>query len=384
MDLIKQFQSIFQCAPELLSKAPGRVNLIGEHTDYNDGFVLPIAIENVVTILAAHRSDHEIHLFSVNFEEKTTFPISEPIDHDTEHPWSNYERGVIDQFLKQGRQLNGANFLIHGDVPIASGLSSSAAIEMATAMAFKNLKQINISDLNLIQLCQTAENEFVGMKCGIMDQFISCMGKAGHALFLDCRSLHYRLVPFPSNEVSVVILNTKVKRELSGSEYNERRSRCEEAVKLLKKSLPDISALRDVSIAQFERFKGQLPEIIRKRSEHVVYENERVCQFVEAMKQKDMNQMGTLLLQSHESLRNLYEVSCSELDTMVEIAMGVDGVIGARMTGAGFGGCAIAMVQKGHEEVLKDTICQQYPQKTSIQPEVYISSPAEGATVHRF
>jgi galactokinase len=381
MDLIKQFESVFQCRPVLKSKAPGRVNLIGEHTDYNDGFVLPIAIEHTVTVLASPRADHEFHLYSADFNDSACFSISEQIEKDKEHPWSNYQRGVVDQFQKQGGKLNGANLLIQGNVPIASGLSSSAAVEVAAAMAIKNLDRIEISDIDLIKLCQSSENEFVGMKCGIMDQFISRMGQTGKALFLDCRSLNYELIPFPAGYYTVVILNTRMKRELTGSEYNERRSQCEEGVRLLKKFIPGIRALRDVSVSGFQKHKSELPEMTRMRSEHVIYENERVCQFVEAMKQNKPEKMGALLHDSHVSLRDLYEVSCDELDTMVDIAMNVEGVIGARMTGAGFGGCAVAVVRNGFEEKLKQTVLEKYPQKTKIEPEVYISSPSEGATV---
>jgi galactokinase len=381
MDMIKQFESVFRCPPALESNAPGRVNLIGEHTDYNDGFVLPIAIQHAVTVLASPRTDHEIHLHSVDFNDGTFFSMSEHIDHDMKHPWSNYERGIVDQFLKRGEKMNGANLLIQGNVPIASGLSSSAAVEVATAMAIKALDGIEISDLDLIKLCQNSENEFVGMKCGIMDQFISRMGQKGKALFLDCRTLSYDLIPFPVKEYTVVILNTKMKRELTGSEYNERRSQCEEGVRLLRKFLPGIRALRDVSVTDFQRYKSELPEMTRMRSEHVIYENERVCQFVKAMKQNNADKIGALLLRSHESLRDLFEVSCNELDVMVDIAGDVEGVIGARMTGAGFGGCAIAVVRNGFEEKLKETVLEKYPQKTNLRPEVYISSPSEGAKV---
>ena len=384
MNLIKQFESVFQCSPVLESKAPGRVNLIGEHTDYNDGFVLPIAIQYAVTVLASPRPDDEIHLYSTDFNDRSFFSISEPIEHDQEHPWSNYQRGIVDQFQKRGEKISGTNLLIQGNVPIASGLSSSAAVEVATAMAIKTLDRIEISDIDLIKLCQTSENEFVGMKCGIMDQFISCMGQQGKALFLDCRNLSYDLIPFPAEHYTVVILNTKMKRELTGSEYNERRSQCEEAVRLLEKFLPSIRALRDVSVSDFQRYQSELPELTRIRSEHVVFENERVNQFVEVMKQNNAEKMGALLFDSHRSLRDLYEVSCDELDAMVDIAANVEGVIGARMTGAGFGGCAIAVVRNGCQEKLKKIVLEKYPEKTNIEPEVYISSPSQGATVQHF
>jgi galactokinase len=381
MNLPQQFNRIFEMEPVLSAVAPGRVNLIGEHTDYNDGYVMPIAIQYAVTVLAAPRTDGRIHLYSADFEQKTSFDAAGPFERDPRFRWSDYEKGVVSEYLKRGDVPGGANLLIQGNVPMASGLSSSAAIEVATAVALRALNHFSIGDLDLVKLCQKAENDFVGMKCGIMDQFISCLGKAGHALFLDCRSLDYQLAPFPGDRYSVVILNTKMKRELTGSEYNERRSQCEEGVRLLKKALPDIRALRDVSRDEFEKHKGLLPGLVARRCSHVVSENQRVLDFAKALPRSDEARIGTLLLDSHASLRDLYEVSCSELDMMVEISMSVPGVVGARMTGAGFGGCAIAMVEKGREEALKSAVMEKYPRKNGIQPEVYVSSPSDGARV---
>jgi galactokinase len=379
MDLFQQFQRMFEAKPGLRVVAPGRVNLIGEHTDYNDGFVMPIAIQFAVTILAGPRDDGQIHLVSADFGQKTAFAAGGPVERDPGRRWSDYEKGVVSEYLKLGHVPRGANLLIHGDIPMASGLSSSAAIEVATAVALRSLNGFAIDDLDLVKLCQKAENDFVGMKCGIMDQFVSCLGRAGHALFLDCRSLDYRLTPFPGDRYSVVILNTKMKRELTGSEYNERRSQCEEGVRLLRKALPGIRALRDVSIEDFEKHAGSLPEMVSRRCRHVVSENQRVLDFVEALPRSDEGKIGGLLLDSHESLKNLFEVSCPELDLMVDLAMSVQGVIGARMTGAGFGGCAIAVVKKGNEDALRSRVMESYPKKTGIEPEVYASNPSDGA-----
>jgi galactokinase len=379
MDLFQQFLHAFETKPALRAVAPGRVNLIGEHTDYNDGFVMPIAIQYAVTILAGPRDDGQIHLVSVDFGQKASFSAAGPIERDLRFPWADYEKGVVSEYLKRGQVPRGANLLIQGNIPMASGLSSSAAIEVATAVALRAMNGFGINDLELVKLCQKAENDFVGMKCGIMDQFISCLGKAGHALFLDCRSLDYQLTPFPSDRYSVVILNTKMKRELTGSEYNERRSQCEKGVLLLRKALPGIRALRDVSVDEFERHESFLPEMTARRCRHVVTENQRVLDFVRALPLSDEAKIGTLLLDSHRSLRDLYEVSCSELDLMVDLAMSVPGVIGARMTGAGFGGCAIAVVRKGTEEALRLKVMENYPKKTGIEPEVYVSSPSDGA-----
>jgi galactokinase len=381
INLSHTFQSIFKRQPHIQAKAPGRVNLIGEHTDYNDGFVMPIAIQYAAHVMAAPRDDHEVHIHSVDFEGQSTFNIDRDIPFDKQNRWSNYQRGVADQLIKRGHAIRGADLLIQGNVPIGAGLSSSAAVELATAVSFNRLNDLKISMKEMIKLCQAAENRFVGMNCGIMDQFISGMGKTGMALFLDCRSLDYKQIPFPEDMYTIVIVNTKVQRELTGTEYNERRSQCEEGVRLLKEDLPDIRALRDVTVADFETHKAVLPDIVRKRCRHVIYENERVKTFSNALTTRNVGLMGTLLLQSHEDLRDLYEVSCPELDLAVALAMEVEGVIGARMTGAGFGGCAIALVEKGRESALREKILDVYPSKTGIKPEVYFSAPSEGASV---
>jgi galactokinase len=379
MDLLQQFHRIFESKPVLRVVAPGRVNLIGEHTDYNDGFVMPIAIQYAVTILAAPRDDGRIHLYSADFQQGTEFAAAGPVERDPRFPWSNYEKGVVSEYLKRGSVPRGADLLIHGNVPMASGLSSSAAVEVAMAVALRVMNGFAVNDVDLVRLCQKAENDFVGMKCGIMDQFISCLGRAGHAMFLDCRSLSYRLIPFPSDRYSVVILNTRKKRELTGSEYNERRSQCEEGVRLLRAALPGIRALRDVSPEAFEKHAALLPDLVARRCRHVVSENQRVLDFVQALARPDEAEIGRLLLDSHASLRDLYEVSCPELDLMVELSMSVPGVVGARMTGAGFGGCAVAVVEKGREEALRSRVMDGYPGKTGIEPEVYVSSPSDGA-----
>lgn len=383
MDFEKLFQDVFEAEPTIISKAPGRVNLIGEHTDYNDGYVMPIAIQYFTSIMACPRNDRTVRLFSADFKQQVSFSLDEPVRPSTDMTWSNYEKGVIVEFLKRKEPVQGVNMLIQGNVPIGAGLSSSASLEIATAMVVRALNRILIFDVELIKMCQRAENEFVGMKCGIMDQFISGMGQKGKALFLDCRTLEYEIIHFPCDLYSVVIMNTKVKRELTGSEYNERRGQCEEGVRMLQSKLPDIRALRDVSVSDFEKFSGCLSEIVKKRCEHVVKENQRVLDFKDALKAKKPDQLGKLLVQSHESLRDLYDVSCPELDLMVDIAMKTKGVIGARMTGAGFGGCAIAFIKKGNEKLLEENILEQYTRKTGIQPEIYISSASQGATVER-
>jgi galactokinase len=383
MDLTQRYRSLFGGEPSFRITAPGRVNLIGEHTDYNDGYVMPIAIQYAVTMLAGPRDDGEIRLDSADFDQTASFRADGRAAKDPRFPWSDYEKGVAAEFLKRGDRPAGANVTIQGNVPMASGLSSSAAVEVAFAAALRALNGIALSDVDLVKLCQRAENDFVGMKCGIMDQFISCLGRAGQALFLDCRSLEYRYAPFPSDRYTVVILNTRKKRELTGSEYNERRGQCEEGVRILSKSLPGIRALRDVSVEEFQTHAAGLPELVRRRCLHVVTENRRVLDFADALASADEARIGRLLAESHRSLKECFEVSCRELDLMVDIATSTAGVIGARMTGAGFGGCAIAVARKGTEEALADRVAAEYFAETGIRPEVYTSAPSDGVRVER-
>ncbi|RKX99340.1 galactokinase, partial [Candidatus Poribacteria bacterium] len=320
-ELIDRFADAFGSKPRIISRAPGRVNLIGEHTDYNDGFVLPIAIDRSVKVAASPRDDSKVVIKSLDFDETVEFDL-EAIERDEEHPWSNYPRGVAHVLIEAGHRLVGMNAVVTGDVPIGAGLSSSAAIELAFAMAFAALSSIDIPRKELALLCQKAENGFVGVSCGIMDQFISAMGRKGCAMFLDCRSLEFELVPLDLTDHVFVVCDTKVKRELSGSEYNKRRAECEKGVELLKRHLPGIKALRDVTPEDFDRYSNELPETIRKRCRHVILENERVVRAVEALKSGDLKEFGELMNESHESLRVDYEVSCEELDLMVGIARG--------------------------------------------------------------
>src|SRR5207248_8545871 len=268
--------------------------------------------------------------------------------------------------------------LVHGEVPIGAGLSSSAAIEVASALALLSLTSAKLPLPEIAKLCQRAENEFVGARVGIMDQFVSCLGKAGHALLLDCRSLHFELVPIPE-QVKLVICNTMVKHELSGGEYNRRREECEEGVRILSKSIPGIKALRDVTPQQLASAANAMPEVIYKRCLHVVEEIQRVLQAVDCLRSGNLDEMGLLMSASHRSLRDLYEVSCGELDAMVEAADGLPGYYGGRMTGGGFGGCTINLVASGQAEAFRETIAKRYQEKTGISPDVYICSSADGA-----
>ena len=372
----RKFEAVFGTKPAVVVRAPGRVNLIGEHTDYNDGFVLPVAIDRGILMAAAPRDDGRVVLHALDFGQSVEFSL-EAIERDEEKPWSNYQRGVAYFLQERGFKLVGLNACISGDVPIGSGLSSSAAVEVAAAYTWQVLSGFELSRVELALLCQRAENEFVGMSCGIMDQFVSALGHRGHALFLDCRSLDYELIPLPSG-AKIVIADTGVRRDLVSSEYNTRRRECEEGVRLLQQYLPHVRALRDVSIAQFETYQGELPNTVRRRCRHVVSENERVLSSVEALRRGDLAAFGRLMNESHRSLRDDYEVSCSELDDMVEAARKVKGVYGSRMTGAGFGGCTVSLVAEEAVEEFRRRVAAEYEAATGLVPRIYVCSAEDG------
>jgi len=291
--------------------------------------------------------------------------------------WANYSLGVAWALERAGKRLNGANILIAGEIPLGAGLSSSAAIEVATGAALLRENGSEIDRLELARLCQQAENEFAGARCGIMDQFVACHGQASHALLLDCRSLAYELVKLPLG-IEIVICNTMVKHELGSSEYNSRRAECEEGVAKLQKVLPGIRALRDVSVAQLEAHRGLLAEKVFARCRHVISENARVQDAVQALKRGDLKALGPLMKDSHRSLREDYEVSCNELDIMTEIAGAQPGIVGCRMTGGGFGGCTVNLVENFAVEAFQRNVAAQYQVRTGIQPEIYVSRAAGG------
>lgn len=360
-------------------KAPGRVNLIGEHTDYNDGFVLPVAVDREIVMAASPRDDDEVHLYAVDLDSKSSFSL-ERIERDPDASWSNYIRGVLLLLQQRGLPVRGMNAAFSGDVPFAAGMSSSAALEMASGLTAKLIGQFQIDMVELIKIAQQAENDFVGVNCGIMDQFISGLGRRGHALFLDCRSLEYELVPLPpTDRYKIVIANTMVKRGLVDSAYNERRNQCEEGVEILRRYLPKVKALRDVSLTEFAKYKDKLPAVVAKRCEHVIAENQRVLDSVKALEAGDIPKFGLLMRASHESLRDLYEVSCRELDIMVEAAWDVSGTCGARMTGAGFGGCTVNLVEAEAVDGFVAKVGKTYTDKTGIKPELYVCEAEDGA-----
>ncbi len=362
----------------LTVSAPGRINLIGEHTDYNGGFVLPIAIDRNIYMAGAKRNDRIIRVYSIDYDQNVQFNL-DSIQFNKEKMWVNYIGGVLKYLLEIKADINGADIVFGGDIPEGAGLSSSAALEVATVYFFNTLFDMQISHIEMIKLCQKAENKFVGVNCGIMDQFVSMLGKKGHALFLDCKNLSYKNIPLKLEEFNVVVCNTNVKRELASSEYNKRRATCEGAVSRLKGFLPQIETLRDVSMEEFEKYKGLLDEIAQKRCKHVLYENRRVLDAISALGRNDILEFGRLMNESHESLKKDYEVSCLELDTMVDIARSINGVIGARMTGGGFGGCTVNIVKKDAVDEFSRVVSKEYQKKTGIKSQIYICNPENGA-----
>ena len=361
--------------------APGRVNLLGEHTDYNEGFVFPMAIDAGIMMVGALNGSQEVNLYSLDFNAQDSFEVQE-IQPSSEKKWTNYVRGVGQQFQLAGFELQGMDVLIKGNVPQGAGLSSSAALEVAAAVLMRALHGWDIGDVALVKLTQRAENEFVGVASGIMDQFASMMGRKDHALFLDCRSLDYDLVPTPFEEqgYAVVVANSRVQRGLVDSAYNTRRQECTDAVAQLQKDLPSITSLRDVTVDQLPLVNA-LPEALAQRARHVVTENHRVLTGIEALKTGDLESFGKALTASHHSLQHDFKVSCPELDLLVELALQVPGVLGSRMTGAGFGGCTVSLVPRSKVSLFEETVGKDYLAKTGLQAEFYVFNASQGAGI---
>jgi galactokinase len=358
-------------------RAPGRVNLIGEHTDYNAGFVMPAAINLSAYATITPREDRRLQIRSDNFAEEVEVDLDDATL-KARHHWSDYPIGVAVTLERAGYRLRGGRLEIDSAVPMGSGLSSSAAIEVSVACALAAHSSLAIDRKELALLCQRAENEFVGARVGIMDQFVALFGEERRALMLDCRSLEYKLLPVQSS-VRLVVCNTMVKHANASSGYNERRAQCEAGVEHLARFLPHMEALRDVTLEDLERYGRDLPEVIYRRCRHVITENSRVLAAAKALEQHDLQQFGQLMAESHVSLRDDYEVSSRELDLMVELAAGVAGVYGARMTGGGFGGCTINLVDAEHVANFQRTVAEEYEQSTSLQPEIYACEAAKGA-----
>jgi galactokinase len=374
-DLAAKFQALFG-VPATSFRAPGRVNLIGEHTDYNAGFVLPAAIGFSCWVIGGPRDDNKLVIHSENFNETVETPLDE--NHlRRSRKWSDYPLGVAWVLQASGYRLRGANLYVRGEVPLGAGLSSSAAIEVAVAFALLDRAGYEADRTQVALMCQRAENDFVGARCGIMDQFICCHGRASHVLLLDCRSLEHTLVPF-SRDVRLVVCNTMVKHEHGEGEYNLRRMECEEGVQKLSAALPNIQALRDVTLGDLDHHRGLLSDTIYRRCRHVITENDRVPRAAAALREGDIGLLGQLMGESHRSLRDDYQVSCPELDLMVDLAGRQSGVYGARMTGGGFGGCTVNLVDRAATAEFKRRIAVEYHAATGRNPDFFVCDTSQG------
>ena len=409
--IAERFQETFGSPPTFIASAPGRVNLIGEHTDYNDGYVFPVAIDKYLNIAVRRRSDQSVVLHALDVNESlvgrlgtgmdawkggrmgtqpSILPSFQPSSSALPFKWSRYLIGVASLLQAAGKQIAGIDAVITGDVPIGAGLSSSAALSVAATLAFLTAgseTEVPLSETDkteLAALCQRVEHEFAGVKCGIMGQTISLLGQENHALFLDCRSLAAEHVPLNLADHAIAICNTKVKRELAASEYNKRRAECERGVEILRQWLPGITSLRDVTLADFKKHEEELPALTQKRCRYVIEENTRVVEAVSVLKSQtdeSLIALGRLMNASHNGLRDDYQVSCPELDLLTDIARDITGVVGSRMTGAGFGGCTVSIVHKDALETFQRRVATEYHEKTGIEPEIYHCHASNGAHV---
>lgn len=368
----------FGHAPQLIVRAPGRVNLIGEHTDYNAGFVLPAAIDRATFIAASPRTDRRVRVFAADLNESDEFAIDQ-IERSGLRPWSNYIRGMVRALQAAGHVIDGADMVVASSVPRGAGLSSSAALEVATGYVFQLFYNLNMLGEELALMAQATENTFVGVNCGIMDQFIVTLGKANHALLIDCRDLSYQEVPMPT-KAAVVICDSHIERSLAASAYNQRRAECEHAVELLKPVIPGIKALRDVNSTQLEQHGHLLSAVVLQRARHVVSENERVIASVQALSQGDIAEFGRLMNASHASLRDDYAVSIPEMDALVAAAQRVSGCYGSRLTGAGFGGCTVSLVDIDAVERFRHEVAAAYLASTGKSATIYVTHAADGVS----
>ena len=377
-----RFREVFGGAEaEKAASAPGRVNLIGEHTDYNDGYVFPMAIGHRVDVAGRRRDDARVRLVSLDYDAEARFSLAEPIAFDEAHRWSNYLRGVFAELQREGVALGGVELVFTGDVPLGAGLSSSAALEVATARLLCALFDVERTERQLARLCQRAENDFVGNRCGIMDPFISLLGRRDHALLIDCRSLDYALVPLDLAGHHILVCDSGVRHTLVDSAYNERREQCEAGVAILAERIPKIRALRDVTAEQLEVARAELPPTVHRRCTHVVAENDRVLASRAALEAGDLAGFGRAMNASHDSLRDDYEVSCPEVDALVGLARALPGVLGARITGGGFGGCTVNLVTGEAAARFPEAVLSPYRERTGKEPRLFVSAAADGAVV---
>ncbi|HEU5457083.1 MAG TPA: galactokinase [Terracidiphilus sp.] len=365
----------FQADPEIFA-APGRVNLIGEHTDYAEGFVMPAAIDFATLAAISPRTDGKIVLYSENNREERVFEASAA--QKRSGGWTDYPLGVVSILAGEGHRIPGFSLSIWGDVPLGSGLSSSAALEVATALAVLSLMGVSYPGPVLAKLCQRAENEFVGASSGIMDQFISANGAADHALLLDCRDLSFRLAPIPP-EVAIVIANTMVKHSVAGGEYTTRRAEVEEACAVIARHRPEVRFLRDATVEDLKKWGNEMSPNALKRARHVITENTRTVAAADALLRNDMATLGRLMAEAHASYSRDFEASCVEADAMVALAQDLPGLIGARLTGGGFGGCTVNLVESSHAAEFAEALGARYTTETGIVPEIYICHASQGA-----
>ncbi|MFH5832472.1 galactokinase [Halalkalibaculum sp. DA384] len=375
-----EFNNRFQ-SDYIVVKSPGRVNLIGEHTDYNDGFVLPAAIDKVIVLALAPNGGSEINMVAVDKKETHTHDLDEDKFSKTGMGWPDYLLGVIVELQMADYEIGGFDCVFGGNIPIGAGLSSSAALEGGVITGLSEIFDLDIPKRERALLAQQAENEFVGVQCGIMDQFVNIHGESGHALKLDCRSLEYELYPFKQDDIQIVLCDTQIRRELASSEYNVRRRQCEQGVEFFAQHDPAIQSLRDVDHDLLDKHRDEMNPIIYKRCRFVIEENERVLKGCDDLENRNIDAFGDRMYASHAGLRDMYEVSCSELDILVEESRKIDGVLGSRMMGGGFGGCTINLVKEEAVEEFAGRISDIYLEKTTRAVNIYRTKIGGGAEV---
>ncbi len=381
--ILAEFRDRFGTHAATVVRAPGRVNLLGEHTDYNEGYVLPIAIDRSVLVAAKPRQDLIVNLYSANYRRAISFTLGEAGARAGSggggDRFKSYVRGVGECLREQGYALQGMDAVVEGNVPIGAGLSSSAALEMAVLLAFESTSALSLPSIEKARIGQRVENEFIGVQSGIMDQLVSVLAQTGCAVLIDCRTLAHDLVPIESGTTCIVVCDSGVKRSLANSEYNRRREECQEGIRILSQIVPGIASLRDIPAVDLDTLLAGLPDLPQRRCRHVVSENERVLEGVVALRRRDLSRFGELMYQSHFSLRDLYHVSCPELDVLVEAASRVEGVLGSRMTGAGFGGCTVSLVQAETMGRFSSDMKRIYRESTGRALRMWVCEPADGA-----
>ena len=374
-----KFVELFDTQP-ILVRSPGRINLIGEHTDYNEGYVMPAAIDRDIVVGIDFSIDTHATLYSVKHNEFFSFHTSDPAK--VKSPlWANYLLGVVRKFIDEGKTVKPFNCVVDGDVPTGAGLSSSAALECSFAFALNHLHQFNIPRKRLITMAQWAEHNYAGVKCGIMDQFSSMMGLKGKAFVLDCRSLEYRYFPVDLSESSIVLCDSMVKHSLASSEYNTRRAECEQGVAILRKYYPQVTSLRDATLSMLEEHKTEFSEKAYSRCTYVIQENARVLEASKDLEKNDLHSFGKKMYATHTGLSELYEVSCEELDFLVEESKKINGVLGARMMGGGFGGCTINLVVRSEVKIFVERMSRSYQEKFGVKMNTYVVSLRDGTGI---